>query len=251
MRRQQNSLASLLLAVLLVSATAAVPMSAAAADSSGNDPIDDWMATVDEENDGEDDGILSRITSYAPEASIDVLAAVDGQADRVLSNPFRDVPTNQDTANEFEKVVEQNSDTYEEKINEEANLTTGYDTHAIIIGHEDSDSVGVFLVGDVNDGNISNIRVLNESEFNETGRETDELWVVDGDAAENLPELADTIAERISNGDSVGESYQRRLGGRYCSFQSPFSKSIVSLEECDVRSTIWLEEQAVLEGGDD
>lgn len=246
---------AVLLAVLLITASVAVPISAAAstAGNTPSDPIDGWLDSVDKTNEEDDDGgILSRIASLAPAGSIDVLAAIDGQMDRAISNPFRDIPSNKEQARKFGQTVEENNETIEEKINDETNVTTAYDSHAVIIGHEDGgDAVAVYLVGDVSNGNISNIRVLDEPEFNSTGREIDELWVVDGDAAEDLPELVDTIAERIKDGDALGPSYQRRLGGRYCSLQSPFSDSIVALENCDIRSTMWLDEQSTLEGGDE
>ncbi|WP_135306366.1 hypothetical protein [Haloarcula amylovorans] len=234
------------LALLLVATVAVSPAAAAS-----NDPIDEWMTTVEESQDEEPDGIFDRIRSYAPSSAVNGLAAIDGQLDRAISNPFADVPTNDDTATEFERVVQANNATFEKELNSNSNFTSASDTHAVMIAHEDSDPVTVFLVGDVSNGNISNLRVLDRPEFNETNRETDELWVVDGDAAENLPTLTTSIAERINNGESMGTSYQQRLGGRYCSAQAPWKGKLVDLQNCDIRSTIWMDEQAVLEGGDE
>lgn len=225
-----------------------VAMAATPATAASNDPIDDWMSTVEESQAEEPDGIFDRIKAAAPDSAVSAFAAFDGQLDRAISNPFADEPTNEETATEFERAVQANNATFEATVNERANVTTAYDTHAVMITHEDSDPVTVFLVANVSNGNISNLRVLDRDEFNATGRETDELWVVDGDAAPNLPELTTAIAERINSGESMGTSYQRRLGGRYCSAQAPWSGDVIDLKNCDVRSTIWMDKQAVLEG---
>lgn len=230
------------LALCLV-ATAATPAAAAS-----SDPIDDWMSTVEESQDEDPDGFFDRIKGMAPDSAVGGFAALDGQLARYVSNPFADVPTNAETATEFERAVQANNATFEATVNEKSNVTDAYDTHAVMIAHEDSDPVTVFLVANASNGNISNLRVLDRDEFNATGRETDELWVVEGDAAPNLPTLTTEIAERINSGESVGKSYQKRLGGRYCSAQAPWSGDVIDLRNCDVRSTIWMDKQAVLEG---
>jgi len=241
--------------VLLSGIVLSAPAGATANETS-SDPIDDWMNAVEEDQSEEDDsGLLSRVKnaigSAAPQSAVNGFAALDGQLDRYISNPLADPPRNEEVAKDFERAVQANNKTLESEINSKTEVTTDFDTHAIIIAHEDSDPVSVFLVGDVNNGTISNLQVLDRDTFNATNRTVDEHWVVDGDAATNLPQITETIAERIQNREEVGSSYQSRLGGRYCSAQAPWSGDIADLKNCDVRSTVWLPDEEVQTGGTD
>lgn len=245
---------AILLTIILVAATAIVPAGVAADSDDSGDPIDDWLTQVNDANNDTEPGIIDRITSFAPPGLVQAAAVLDGQAARFYgnANPFADTPSNAEQAEAFEEAWEANNATFEREINDRTNVSKSYDTHVVIVAHEDGgDAVPVYVLGDVDNGTVSNTRVLSQSEFNETDREVDYLWVVDGDAQENLPQLVNNVASRILSGKSMGKNYQAKLGGRYCSgVTGAVTSGKFSLENCDIRSTMWLSENKTLEGGD-
>lgn len=80
--------ASVVLAVVLAAGLMIAPVGTAAAQSSGDDPIGDWLRSVDETQADEFDGLFDRIKQAAPQGTVNGLAVIDGQLDRVISNPL-------------------------------------------------------------------------------------------------------------------------------------------------------------------
>ncbi|WP_323677611.1 hypothetical protein [Halorubellus sp. PRR65] len=243
-------------ACLLVAASIALGASPALAQSGDSDDqnvLDSWLTdedepTADEENSWFDLEVDTEAwRSKLSQAS----AALDGQFDRMqasVGSVFDDeeVRPNNETVAQTKAELNSNSQTYVAEINARTSPSEAFDTHRIIVSHDGSKNAVLYVVGNVTSANnttsLESITALNKSEFNATysNRSVDETWGVDGDFAEDLPTRTDELANRIANNESLGRDYQAKLLGRYCG-----STSLTDPGECDVRSTLWMNDSDI------
>ncbi|WP_227134585.1 hypothetical protein [Halorubellus salinus] len=244
---------ALALACLVVVSSIALAASPALAQSSDDgdeaNVLDSWLTDEDETTEDENGWFDLEVDTEAWRAKLShASAALDGQLDRMQASVgglFDDEQprANNDTVAQTVTEINSNSETYVAEINQRTSPSEAFDTHKVIVSHEGSENAVFYVVGNVtsteNSTTLASLTALNESAYNATysNRSVDETWGVDGDFAEDLPTMTDEIANRIANNESLGRDYQAKLLGRYCG-----TTSLTDPGECDVRSTLWMNE---------
>lgn len=239
------------MACLLVAAAIGIGATGALAQESettDSNILDSWLTEEESTNATDENGWFDlEVDTEAWKTRAGATSAVlGGQFDRMtasLGGLFSDDRSraNNETVAQAKREINENSDRYVRAIKNRSEPSMAYDTHRIIVSHEGSKNADLYLVGNVttvnNSSTLESLTALNESEFDATypNRSVDETWGVDGDFAEDLPTVANEIATRVADNDSLGKDYQAKLVGRYCG-----STSFDDPGECDVRSTLWL-----------
>jgi hypothetical protein len=236
-------------ALAVLAATATAPAVGAQAETTNEtNVLDTWLE--DEDETADDNGWLDLEvdTEAWKQRAVALKAALSGQFDRLQASLAGAISEDEHRANaatveRTKTEINTNSDTYVEAINNRTSPSTDADTHRVIVSSDGSPNAALYIVGNVttteNESTLHSLTALNATEFNASysNRSVDETWAVDGDAADDLPSLADSLAGRIADNESLGTQYQAQLVGRYCG-----STSITDPGECDVRSTLWLSE---------
>ena len=253
-RTNRQRAVALALACLLVVSSIALAATPALAQSSDDgdeaNVLDSWLTDEDEPTSEDENGWfdLEVDTDAWRTKFSQASAALDGQLDRMQASVgglFDEEPprANNDTVAQTVTEINSNSETVVAEINRRTSPSEAFDTHKVIVSHEGSKNAVFYVIGNVttvdNSTTLESLTALNESAFNATypNRSVDETWGVDGDFAEDLPTMTDAVANRIANNESLGRDYQAKLLGRYCG-----STSLTDPGECDVRSTLWMNE---------
>lgn len=252
----QRTLALAFTAIMVVSVVSSAFIGGAAAtqeDGDGDNPLD---GILESDNEEQNESGLDRIKDFVPAYLVDGMAVLDGQAKRFYSgimdkSPLSDGPkTNEELAVEFGKAVEDRENVYLGFINDTTNVSSTYDTHQITFSHDASPEHVVYLAADVENQSVQRIEVLNQSAFNETGRDIDAEWVVVEKGAQDLPKLTHDLADRIENDRALDRNQQAQLVGQYCDVSlGSLGKS--SASNCDIRSSLWLSNESLYEGVND
>ncbi|WP_135823079.1 hypothetical protein [Halostella litorea] len=241
---RNTRLTTVFTAVILVGALAtggASGVVAAQEDTSTNEstPFDGLVGanqTVDE-----DAGLVDRTLADVERRLATIRGAVRGQVARATTKIhvfIGDEPaTNSDRAAQFREAMNENASVFREEINSRENvtITDGYDTHELVVTHEDSDPATVYVVVEHNATHVTAIEALNESQFQARNRTIDETWRAESNGAVDLSELVGRFATRIEDDDPLDREFQGELFGEYCG-----ATSLANPEECDVQSTLWM-----------
>jgi len=266
MTRINHRIASALAAILIVQMGLLTPAIGVASaqhtpdEGDGYNPVDDWLHGDDGEIE-EEQTTLEKVRAEAersvPDSMTMAMAGISGASDRFIGDvwdltPFAEEETNAQAARQFRAAVHNNSGVLISELNNRTSVSSAYDTHAISFEMDGSENVTVYAVGNVTTTDngtstrVESLTLVNETSFeSEYNRTVDEHWVVDDRAAEDLDEVTRDVAERLRNDEDIGTAYQAKLGGRYCEAGNPISGEIVSPENCDVRSTLWLPKEDI------
>ena len=249
-RTPQLVVAGLLL--LSVAVPAFVGTAAANHKGGGGNPIDEILDNNHEES-NDSDGIIGRMKGYVPHYLVESMAALDGQLQRLYSglgdvNPFGDPPaTNEEYANSFANKVHAYNETFMTLVNNETTPSTAYDAHKVTFAHDASDPHTMFVVVSIKNDAVTDIRPLNSTEFNQTGRTVDVEWVVDGMAAKDMDTLTADLAHHIEGGKAIGRTKQAQLVGKYCDVSAVTSSNAPG-KHCDIRSDLWMTHENLYDG---
>lgn len=261
------TLLTVALIAALIAALAVAPAAVAADDDSNSDPLDEILNetaendTVTDTDDSDDEGLIAGLYSAAADrvaGATQSILFIDGLIERTMAsvNPFVEHPTNAESAAAFSEAVADEESTYIDLLNAETTPRESWDTHRFTFAHDESDPATVYLVANVTDDGtedaaVADIAVLSEAAFAETERTVDEEWVVHGSLATETNDLTHTLAERYRANEDFDRLYQSRLAGQYCDVSNPITGDVVDTDSCDVRSTLWLDRDAVYDPVDD
>lgn len=242
MTSKRRQTISVLLAGLVLLATLSVPVAAGESGSGGAETSFEWDGSSTESGYGQ----------YVPGWVVDAAAFGAGVKDSVLdalsdANPLGEEPkTNAELVNATVENFNEQDETFRQRINSKATVGDAHNVHKITVSKQGSKDAVFYVVGNTTDGNYTeSFRAVNASAFASLNKTVDDEWVSEGDFAQDLPGLVDTVATRIKKGQTVTGPYAKKMAGRYCDTSGMVFSGDTDLSKCEVRSTLWLSKDEV------
>lgn len=203
-----HSVRSIVLAVLIITSTAAVPMTATAA-SDNNGFLDAFTGNTDNQS------RLDTLKTYA--STLPDFAS--GFYNRVkywsaLQDPFNDAeqPTAASEARDVQSYFNQHNQSFIDYANNRSAGGTSYDVWKLTF-KQDGESETVYLVADYN---TSSNEYTSAEIVNSTSRSVDETVTLDGYAAANAQEeLEHFHQEFVTTDTAVTKDYESHLASKY------------------------------------
>lgn len=196
------------MAVLLIS-TAVAPTAAAPGD-------EDFFNNLVTDGDQGEDGIMADAAAEVATFTGRIARARAGSDLPLIGDADSESGNATTYAQDATEAFNENNQTLEEIANANTDASTDHDVWAVYFHDQEGNNVTRYVVADVVDSEYQNARMLNESEFNDTGRSQDHYLSLDWYASRNADEEIEAFVDEFGSGDhNITRSYGAKMYAEY------------------------------------